>query len=54
MKTGSFTRWLKKNYPRAAFNRDGTISKVYVRRHIREWTPKIRAKAQFFLNTVKR
>lgn len=54
MKSGSFRKWLKEHYPRAAFLKDGRISKVFVRKHYRAWSDTIRPKAIFFLNSVKR
>lgn len=54
MKSGTFTRWLKQHYPRAAFLSDGRISKTFVREHYKKWSKVVRAKAVFFLNTVKR
>jgi hypothetical protein len=54
MKVGTFTRWLKEHHPNAAFNKDGSISKVFVRSHYKKWSLMVRRKAVFFLNSVKR
>ena len=54
MKIGSFKRWLELHYPRVAFNTDGTISKAFVSKKYKKWSPKIQRKAVFFLNTVKK
>ncbi len=53
MKEGSFRAWLRRYHPEA-FLSSGKISKVWVWAHYKKWTPVIRSKAVFFLNTVKR
>jgi len=54
IKWGSLTRWLKQHYGDAAFNKDGTIKKSFVRKLLNDpnISEKIKRKIRFYLNVL--